>query len=70
MQVKLNNVHPDELIYPYVAKLHDTKHLTVVLFTGPKEGVILWSTDPANEVGVCEYTWIEEDFVRCEVTLS
>lgn len=69
MQIKFNTVNEDELIYPYVAKLQDSAHTTVVLFTGEREGVCLFSTEPLNIVGEVSYSWTEEAFKRCSVTL-
>ena len=56
--------------YPWVGKLITEDEYTTVLFTGPKKGFCLDSTDQTNlDDRYCD-RWSEEDFIPCTITLS
>lgn len=58
--------------YPYVGQYitENGKYRTVVFFTAPKEGFCLDSTDKGNLEDRYSYTWKEESFERCKVTIQ
>ena len=56
--------------YPWVGKYTTGDESTTVLFTGPKKGFCLDSTDSTNIDDRESTNWTEQDFIPCSITLS
>lgn len=71
MKVLIDGVNsvPPVPEYPWVGK-YVTEHTTVVLFTEPRCGFCLHSTDPENQHDRYSNTREEHLFVPCSITLS
>ena len=71
MKVLIDEVNPSTPTpkYPWVGK-YVTDFTTVVLFTAPRCGFCLYSTDQENQHDRYADIWDEHLFVPCSITLS